>query len=243
MKSKENSQKPRGIFLLPNLFTTAALFAAFYSIVAAMKGAFDVAAIAIFIAMVADSLDGRIARLTKTQSDFGAEYDSLSDMVAFGVAPALIVYKWSLHSLGKTGWLIAFIYTATTALRLARFNTKLGDTTNKRYFQGIPSPAAAAVIASLVWMGYDNMVDGEVVRIFIALMTLITGGLMVSSIPYHSFKEIDLKGRVPFMVGAIVVLIYVAISIDPPLIIFLISFGYVLSGIVLALWNLYQARR
>src|SRR5580698_8220938 len=142
----------RGIYLLPNLFTTAALFAGFYAVMAAMKGYFDSAAIAIFVAMILDSLDGRVARMTNTQTAFGAQYDSLSDMVAFGVAPALIVYSWSLFSLGKLGWLIAFLYTAGTALRLARFNTQSHDT-DKRYFQGLPSPAAAGVIAGLVWLG------------------------------------------------------------------------------------------
>jgi CDP-diacylglycerol--serine O-phosphatidyltransferase len=139
----------RGIYLLPNLLTTAALFAGFYSIVAAMKGHFESAAIAIFVAMIADGLDGRVARLTHTQSEFGAEYDSLSDMAAFGIAPALVVYSWSLSSLGKLGWLAAFLYAAATALRLARFNTQVSD---KEYFQGLPSPSAAGAIASIIWL-------------------------------------------------------------------------------------------
>src|SRR3989338_749637 len=154
-----NTTSPRSIYLLPNLFTTAALFVGFYSIVAAMKGYFDIAAMAVFVAMIADGLDGRVARLTNTQTAFGAQYDSLSDMVAFGVAPALVVYSWSLSYLGKLGWLAAVLYTAATALRLARFNAQPHDY-DKRYFQGLPCPAAAGVIAGMVWLGSDNNVQG-----------------------------------------------------------------------------------
>jgi CDP-diacylglycerol--serine O-phosphatidyltransferase len=175
-ESFEKSPK-RGVYLLPNLLTTAALFAGFYSIVSAMKGHFDTAAIAIFIALIADGLDGRVARMTNTQTDFGAQYDSLSDMVAFGVAPALVIYSWSLSTLGKLGWLAAFLFTAGVALRLARFNTQLSD---KRYFQGLPCPAAAAMLASVVWMISSYEFDGAMFAIPIAIVTILAAGLKVA---------------------------------------------------------------
>src|SRR5579862_256231 len=178
----------RGIYLLPNLLTTAALFAGFYAIVAAMKGNFETAAIAIFVAMIADGLDGRVARLTHTQTAFGAQYDSLSDMAAFGIAPSLVVFSWSLFSLGKLGWLAAFLYTAATALRLARFNTQVID---KRYFQGLPSPSAAGIIASMVWMGSSYEVEGYAMAIPVAVLSIIVSGLMISTTRYYSFKNID----------------------------------------------------
>ncbi|CAN5455135.1 CDP-diacylglycerol--serine O-phosphatidyltransferase [soil metagenome] len=233
--------RPRGIYLLPNLLTTAALFAGFYSIVAAMKGHFDTAAIAIFIAMIADSLDGRIARMTNTQTAFGVEYDSISDMVSFGIAPALVVYSWALESMGKFGWLVAFIYVAATALRLARFNTQIVSE-DKRYFQGLPSPAAAAIIASLVWFGNNyGHVEG-LVTLVIALLTIFPAVLMVSNIRYYSFKEFDMRGKVPFVAILAIVLTFVAISIDPPNVLFLLFFGYALSGPILTLWRLQKAR-
>jgi CDP-diacylglycerol--serine O-phosphatidyltransferase len=235
--------KPRGIYLLPNLFTTAALFAGFYAIIAAVKGYFDVAAIAIFVAMVADTLDGRVARMTNTQTAFGAEYDSLSDMVAFGVAPALLAYMWSLSALGKLGWLAAFLYAAATALRLARFNTQAHDE-DKRYFQGIPCPAAAGVLAGLTWLGYSYEIAGSV---FVAMITagaaVFMAALMVSTIRFQSFKQIDLKGKVPFFVILIPVLILTAVALDPPEILFGIFFGYALSGPIMTLWQLRQVRR
>jgi CDP-diacylglycerol--serine O-phosphatidyltransferase len=233
--------RPRGIYLLPNLFTTAALFAGFYSIVAAMKGYFDTAAIAIFVAMIADSLDGRIARMTNTQTAFGMEYDSISDMVSFGIAPALVIYSWGLDSMGKLGWLVAFLYVAATALRLARFNTQIGSE-DKRYFQGLPSPAAAGIIAGLVWFGNNyGHVEG-LVTLVIALLTLLPAVLMVSNIRYYSFKEIDLRGKVPFVAILAIVLTFVAISIDPPNVLFLLFFAYALSGPILTLWRLQKAR-
>lgn len=231
----------RGIYLLPNLFTTAGLFAGFYAIVAAMKGVFDLAAIAIFVAMIMDSLDGRVARLTNTQSAFGAEYDSLSDLASFGIAPALVVYSWSLNALGKLGWLAAFIYAAAGALRLARFNTQIGIA-DKRYFQGLPIPAAAGVIASLVWLGSDYAIPGTGVAILIGSITVLAALLMVSNIRYHSFKHVDLKGRVPFVAILVIVLIFVAISLDPPKVLFLLAFGYAISGPILTLWNLRKTR-
>lgn len=187
----------RGIYLLPNLLTTAALFTAFYSIVAAMKGHFEIASMAVFIAMVADSLDGRVARMTNTQTAFGAQYDSLSDMVAFGAAPALVIYSWSLIHLGKLGWLISFLYTAATALRLARFNTQAHDE-DKRYFQGLPCPAAAGVVAGMVWLGTTFEAEGFLIAIPIAIITVAMAILQVSTIRYYSFKQIDWKGKVPF---------------------------------------------
>lgn len=240
-KSTENSQK-RGIYLLPNLFTTAALFAGFYSVVAAMKGYFDLAAIAVFVAMLADTLDGRVARMTNTQTAFGAQYDSLSDMVAFGIAPALVVYSWSLIHIGKIGWLAAFLYSAGTALRLARFNTQPHDY-DKRYFQGIPSPAAAGVMVSTVWLGFDYDLHGQLIAIPMSLLSVFMAALMVSTIRYSSFKQIDFKGRVPFMVLFIPILVIAAIAIAPAEVLFALFFIYALSGPVITLWQLRKMRR
>jgi CDP-diacylglycerol--serine O-phosphatidyltransferase len=233
-------KQPRGIYLLPNLFTTAALFAGFYSIVMGMKGYFDTAAIAVFVAMILDALDGRVARMTNTQTAFGAQYDSLSDMIAFGLSPALIVYTWSLSFLGKMGWLVAFLYVAATALRLARFNTQASD---KLYFQGLPSPAGAGVIAGLVWLGSNLSMQGWLVAIPVAVLTVITGALMISTIRYHSFKNLDLRGKVPFVVLIIPVLLLVGIAIDPPEVLFGIFFIYAFSGPIITLWQLNKLRR
>lgn len=230
----------RGIYLLPNLLTTAALFAGFYAIVAAMKGLFDTAAIAIFIAMVADGLDGRVARLTNTQSSFGAQYDSLSDMAAFGIAPALVLYSWSLYSLGKLGWLAAFVYAAATALRLARFNTQVSD---KRYFQGLPCPSAAGIVASIIWMGSSYQIDGTTVAIPLALMTIIVASFMVSTIRYSSFKSVDFKGKVPFITVVLAVFIITGIALEPPEILFVVFFIYVISGPIITLWQLRKMRK
>ncbi len=236
--STENDGLPRGrgIYLLPNLFTLTALFAGFYAIVAAMKGNFDYAGIAVFIAMVMDTLDGRVARLTHTQTAFGAELDSLSDMVSFGVAPALIVYTWGLGTLGKAGWLVAFIFTAGVALRLARFNTQLG-VADKRYFRGLPCPAGAALITSLVWSLQEFDLNNPMLRVLVAIVTAITALLMVSNIMYYSFKDFNLKNRVPFIVIILIVLIYVLISVDPPLVGLVLSCGFVVSGPALWLWR------
>jgi CDP-diacylglycerol--serine O-phosphatidyltransferase len=237
-----NHRRARGIYLLPNLFTTAGLFAGFYAIVVAMKGAYDVAAIAIFIAMITDSLDGRVARLTNTQSAFGAEYDSLSDMVSFGVAPALVIYSWSLSTLGNFGWLLSFIYAAAVALRLARFNTQVG-TADKRYFQGLASPAAAGIVMSLVWLGHVYGMEGALVNVIAGILTLFSALMMVSNVRYHSFKELDLKNKVPFVAILLIVLIFVAVSIDPPQILFLAFFAYGLSGPIFTLVSLHRARK
>lgn len=231
----------RGIYLLPNLFTTAALFAGFYAIVSAMNGQFDVASAAIFVAMVMDGADGRIARMTNTQSAFGAEYDSLSDVISFGLAPALVAYEWALSGMGKLGWLAAFFYAAATALRLARFNTQLG-TTDKRFFQGLPCPMAAAVVAGLVWFATDYGASGEVMLPAAFAVTVITGVLMVSNTRYYSFKDLDLRGRVPFVSVLVVVLLFVFISSDPPLVLFLASVAYALSGPVMTLIHIRRRR-
>jgi CDP-diacylglycerol--serine O-phosphatidyltransferase len=228
-------KRRRGIYLLPNLFTTAALFAGFYAIVAAIGSRYGAAAMAIFIAMIMDGLDGRIARMTNTQSEFGVQYDSLSDLVSFGIAPALVIYLWSLFSMGKLGWLAAFIYTAAAALRLARFNTQASQE-DKQFFQGLPSPTAAALIAGFVWMGDAyGLNDGTTILIFSFPLTIMAGVLMVSNIRYHSFKQFDLKGRVPFVSILVLVLVFVFIASEPPLVLFLMALLYTLSGPVLTL--------
>jgi CDP-diacylglycerol--serine O-phosphatidyltransferase len=227
-------KRPRGVYLLPNLFTTAALFAGFYAVVAANQGRFEPAAIAIFAAMVLDGLDGRVARLTHTQSDFGAEYDSLSDMVAFGVAPALVAHQWALSGLGKIGWLAAFVYTAAAALRLARFNTQIGIA-DKRFFQGLPSPSAAAIVASLVWIGADFQIQGASLSWLVAFLTAAVGLLMVSNFRFHSFKDLNVHGRVPFMLAVAVMLVFALVFIHPPVILFLGFAIYAVSGPVLTL--------
>ena len=238
----KDRKKVRGIYLLPNILTTAALFAAFYSIVAAMNHNFDIAAMSIFVAMIADGLDGRVARMTNTESEFGAQYDSLSDMVAFGVAPALVVYSWSLSDLGKMGWLIAFIYAAATALRLARFNTQPVES-DKRYFQGLPSTAAAPVIASMVWLGGNYNVSGFLIAIPAAVITLLMAGFMVSRIRYNSFKKIDLKGKVSFFAVVILVLLIAAVSYAPAPVLFLVFISFAFSGPIITLWQLRKMRK
>lgn len=236
----ENGRTVRrqGIYLLPNLFTTGALFAGFYAIIAAMRGDFESAPIAIFFAGVFDGLDGRVARLTNTSSKFGAEYDSLADMVSFGVAPALVMFSWALGDLGKFGWSAAFIYVACAALRLARFNTQI-DTADKNYFTGLASPAAAAIIASTVWVCHDVGWVGDALprelSFLVGILTAITGFLMVSNFPYHSFKGIDFHGRVPFVVMFVVVLVFGLVTLDPPSILLATFLAYAASGPVLQL--------
>ena len=229
-------QRRRGIYILPSLFTTASLFAGFYAIVQAMNGNFEYAPLAIFIAAILDALDGRIARLTHTESDFGAEYDSLVDMVSFGLAPALIMYEWALSGMGKIGWLAAFIYTAGAGLRLARFNTQVG-VADKRYFRGLPSPAAAAVVVGLVWVLHANGVPGKEISIAALIVTVMAGVLMVSNVRFRSFKDVDLRGRVSFMTILAVPLVFVLLFQDPPQVLFLTFFGYALSGPVAILFR------
>lgn len=224
--------KRRGIYVLPNLFTTAALFAGFFAIVQAMQGDFERAAMAIFIAMVLDGLDGRVARMTHTQSAFGAEYDSLSDMVSFGAAPALVVYEWALRGLGRWGWIAAFVYCVGAALRLARFNTNI-DVVDKRYFQGMPSPAAAALVAGFVWVMMDMGYTGEDVRWPASFLTVFAGITMVSNFPYWSGKDINLRKSVPFIFVIALVMGFVLISSYPPGILFLLFLAYAASGYLL----------
>lgn len=231
-----------GIYLLPNLFTTASLFSAFYSIVASMKGHYSIAAIAIFIGMIADGLDGRIARLTNTQTEFGGEYDSLSDMVTFGVAPALLLYSWGLFQLGKLGWLVAFIYTAAVALRLARFNTQI-DVVDKKYFQGLACPSAAAIVASFVWVCKQNHWNHSLVIGSAVVLALSSAVLMVSNIRYYSFKELDFKGKVPFVSVLVMVILFVAIAANPAAVLLLAFLGYALSGPIQTLWAMQRMRR
>jgi len=228
----------RGIYLLPNLFTTAALFAGFYAIVMAMNKVYDNAAVAIFIAMILDTLDGRVARLTRTQSAFGAEYDSLSDMVCFGAAPALIMYEWALKGLGRFGWIAAFVYCAGAALRLARFNTNI-EVVDKRFFQGLPSPAAAALIAGFLWLAIDNKIPVSEYGMpwVAACLTLYAGITMVSNVPFYSFKDINLRRSVPFAVILLIVLGFVLVISDPPIVLFLLFVAYGLSGYAHWLWK------
>jgi len=227
----------RGIYLLPNLFTTAGLFAGFYAIVQAMNGRFSEAAVAIFVAGLLDGLDGRVARLTRTQSEFGAEYDSLSDMVSFGAAPALVMYEWALKSMGRIGWIAAFVYCAGAALRLARFNTNIA-VVDKRYFQGLPSPAAAALVAGFIWVVDDFKIEAvSTMRWLACVVTLFAGITMVSNVPFYSFKDINFRRSVPFWAILLVALAMILISTHPPTVLFLLFVAYSLSGYVVWVWN------
>lgn len=221
--------RSRGIYLLPNLFTVGAMFAGFYAIVAATHAKFDTAAIAIFIAMIMDGLDGRVARLTHTQSDFGAQMDNMSDMLCFGVTPALVLYEWSLSGIGKVGWLVAFIYTVCTALRLARF-LSIDDHEDKRYSRGLTTTAAAGFIASVLWFCTVHDISGDGIKSLILIMTVFVALLKVSTIPYRTFKDFDARDKIPFLAVVVMVLVLAFIALDPPDV-FLAIFGlYVLSG-------------
>ncbi|SNT21110.1 CDP-diacylglycerol--serine O-phosphatidyltransferase [Noviherbaspirillum humi] len=231
----------RGIYLLPNAFTTANLFCGFFAIVMAMNLKFDLAAIGIFAAMVLDSIDGRVARLTNTQSEFGAQYDSLSDMLSFGAAPALVVYEWSLRGLGKLGWLAAFVYCAGAALRLARFNTNIA-VVDKRYFQGLPSPASAALVTGFVWLMDDLGFVGTDLSWYAWAITLYAGLTMVTNVPFYSFKEINFRKSVPFIAIFVIVLIFVLISSDPPKVLFGLFVLYGLSGYAVYFWRLSKGK-
>jgi CDP-diacylglycerol--serine O-phosphatidyltransferase len=229
----------KGIYILPNLFTLAALFGGFYAIVMAMNGKFDQAAVGIFCAMVLDSLDGRVARMTNTQSAFGEQMDSLSDMVSFGAAPALIVYEWALKDLGKPGWIAAFVYCSGAALRLARFNTNIG-VVDKRFFQGLPSPAAAALVIGLIWVVTDL---GETARTLPGMVwlafafTLYAGLTMVTNIPFYSFKDVNFRKTVPFIAIVAIALGMSVITIHPPIVLFGIFVLYGLSGYAVFAWK------
>lgn len=228
--AEAEAQKPhKGVYLLPNLFTTGALFSGFYAVVASMNGQFEAAAMAIFVSMLFDGLDGRVARMTNTQSPFGAEYDSLADMVSFGVAPAIVAFTWALDDLGKLGWFAAFLYVAGTALRLARFNTQIGSV-DKRYFVGLPSPAAAAAVAGLIWMSTVFEIEPDDISYLVALYVALAGVLMVSNVLYYSFKDVDLKGKVPFLILSAIVLGIAVISISPALFLWLLVVVYACSG-------------
>ncbi len=233
--------RSRGIYLLPNAFTTAALFCGFYAIVMAMNGQFSNAAVAIFAAMVLDAVDGRVARLTNTTSEFGAQYDSLSDMVSFGAAPALIMYEWALRGMGKLGWLAAFVYCAGAALRLARFNTNIA-VVDKRFFQGLPSPAAAALVAGFIWLMDDLRIAGTDFNWLSWTITLYAGLTMVTNAPFYSFKDVNFRKSVPFIAVFLIVLIFVAVSSDPPKVLFGLFVIYGLSGYAVFFWRWMQGK-
>ncbi len=232
-------RRPKGVYVLPSLFTTANLFAGFYAIVAAMNGNFEYAPLAIYLAMLLDALDGRVARITHTESEFGFHYDSLVDMVSFGLAPALVMYEWALAGMGKLGWLAAFIYAAGAGLRLARFNTQAGmAVSDKRYFRGLPSPSAAGLVAGFVWVLYATGIPGRDISVLALLVTVLAGVLMVSNIRYRSFKDLDLRGRVSFVTILAVPLVFVLVFLDPPQVLFAIFLGYAVSGPALVLVRL-----
>ena len=238
-------KRRKGIYILPNLFTLAALFGGFYAVVMAMNGRFDLAAIGVFCAMVLDSLDGRIARMTNTQSAFGEQMDSLSDMVSFGAAPALIAYIWALKDLGRWGWIAAFVYCACAALRLARFNVNTA-VVDKRYFQGLPSPAAAALVMGFIWLmtelgvqrGHSGLWLGwyGITWVMFAF-TLYSGLTMVTNVPFYSFKDVRMKKSVPFAVIVLIALGIAVINIHPPIVLFAVFVFYGLSGYLIYVWR------
>ena len=252
--NSDKSIRRRGVYLLPNLLTSAALFAAFYSIISGINGKFEVAAIAIIVAGILDGLDGRVARMTNSQSDFGEQYDSLADLISFGLAPALLAFNWSLSSLseisvlaGKLGWLAAFLFVACAALRLARFNTQVG-VADKRYFQGLASPAAAGTLVFTIWFFIDNGVAGETVRWLIFLETVVLGILMFSRVRYYSFKVGPDGDKVPGVWLLLAVLIIVLLALDPPIIGMIFGSAYVVSGLLITVagrrnWKLKREKR
>ena len=229
-------RRNKGIYVLPNLITLAALFGGFYAIVMAMNGRFDLATVAIFLAMVLDSLDGRVARMTNTQSAFGEQMDSLSDMVSFGAAPSLVAYVWSLNTLGRWGWIAAFVYCACAALRLARFNVNT-SVVDKRFFQGLPSPAAAALVAGFIWLMTEAGVKGPEVQWWVFGITLYAGLTMVTNVPFYSFKDVHMKKSVPFAVIVLIALVIGIINIHPPVVLFGLFVCYGLSGYVVYAWK------
>ena len=237
-------KRRKGIYILPNLFTLAALFGGFYAVVMAMNGRFDLAAVGVFCAMVLDSLDGRVARMTNTQSAFGEQMDSLSDMVSFGAAPALIAYEWALRGLGRWGWIAAFVYCACAALRLARFNVNTG-VVDKSFFQGLPSPAAAALVAGFIWLMTEIGVRGEDLEWLswkqitwtMFVVTLYSGLTMVTNVPFYSFKDVQLKKSVPFVVIVLIALGIAIINIHPPIVLFAVFMLYGLSGYAVYGWR------
>jgi CDP-diacylglycerol--serine O-phosphatidyltransferase len=235
-------KRRKGIYILPNLFTLAALFGGFYSIVMAMNGRFDLAALGVFSAMVLDSLDGRVARMTNTQSAFGEQMDSLSDMVSFGAAPGLIAYEWALKGLGRWGWIAAFVYCACAALRLARFNVNT-QVVDKRFFQGLPSPAAAALVAGFIWLMDEYQVKPYDVTWLMFIVALYAGLTMVTNVPFYSFKDVQMKKSVPFAVIVLIALGIAVINIHPPVVMFSIFVVYGLSGYALYFWRKAKGQR
>ncbi|WP_227370284.1 CDP-diacylglycerol--serine O-phosphatidyltransferase [Halomonas sp. M20] len=232
--AEDNKKAPRrSIYLLPNLFTTSALFSGFFAVVASINGDFAAAAIAVFVSMVLDGLDGRVARLTNTQSEFGAQYDSLADMLSFGVAPAVVAFAWILQDIGKIGWIAAFVYVACAALRLARFNVQIGSV-DKRWFIGLPSPSAAALVAGCVWVFHNFDATAFGFKVFMTLVVAAAGVLMVSNIRYYSFKDVDVKGPVPFVALLAIVFGFVVISIEPSVMLLALFGCYVASGPIMA---------
>ena len=235
----------KGLYVLPNAISLAALFAAFYAIVMAMNGRFEAAVYGIFASAVLDSLDGRVARMTRTQSAFGEQMDSMCDMVSFGAAPALIVYEWALRDLGRWGWLPAFVYIAGAALRLARFNTNIG-VVDKRWFQGLPSPAAAALVTGLIWVLDDagwKGASGVPWLMWTAFgVTLFSGLTMVTNVPFYSFKVVGLKKTVPFVVIVAIALVIAVINLHPPIVLFGMFCAYGLSGYGVYLWRRMKGR-
>lgn len=234
-------QRIKGIYMLPNMITLAALFGGFYAVVMAMNGRYDLATVAIFVAMVLDSLDGRVARMTNTQSAFGEQMDSLSDMVSFGAAPALIAYEWTLRGLGRWGWIAAFVYVACAALRLARFNVNTG-VVDKRFFQGLPSPAAAALVAGFIWLTTELEIPAADLAWPMFVLTLYAGLTMVTNVPFYSFKDYSLKRSVPFAAIVLVALFIAVINIHPPTVLFGIFLLYGLSGYGVYFWLKSQGR-
>ena len=240
----EVSQAPRrskGIYMVPNMITLAALFGGFYAVVMSMNGRYDLATVGIFAAMVLDSLDGRVARMTNTQSAFGEQMDSLSEMVSFGAAPALIAYEWSLRGLGRWGWIAAFVYCACAALRLARFNVNTG-VVDKRYFQGLPSPAAAALVAGFIWLMTESGFKGSELEWPMFAITLYAGLTMVTNVPFYSFKDLSLKKSVPFAAIVLVALGIAIINIHPPTVLFGLFVLYGLSGYAVYAWRKSKGR-
>ncbi len=234
----------RSIYLLPNVFTTSALFSGFYAVVQAMNNEFEIASIAIFLAMLFDGIDGRIARLTNTQSTFGAQYDSLSDMTSFGIAPALVIYEWTLNSLGRLGWLAAFLYVAGTALRLARFNVNNKSILDKKFFQGLPSPAAAAMISGFVWLGVDRnfLIKHDYIAWIAFILTIYAAMAMVSSLPFFSGKSISLENKIPFWWILLIIIAFVLVSSAPPVVLFTFFSLYAISSWFIYVWRLLNAK-
>lgn len=249
VRMEETRPRRKGIYLLPNLITTGALFAGFTAVVSAMDGNFVMAAIAIYVAMFLDGLDGRVARMTSTESEFGKQYDSLADMVSFGLAPSLVFYLWGVKHLeamgwlwGKLGWLVAFFFAVAAALRLARYNSRTG-VADKRYFEGLPSPSAAAVVAGLVWLSTVLEASGMFAMFAGLVITAMAGALMVSRLAYYSGKDFNLGERIPFGYALLIPAIFILIALNPPTVLFLLFFGYALSAPLVAIWRLFRRRR